>query len=143
MSDQKNKIKDEIQICILYDKMDTQDALLLIEKVNFNNPEGLNGKPIKLLKAYYNTPDVCKNSQIAFFFNSDEQNIKKALSFLNKQKILSIAYDAALLQSGAEISLFIGRKVQPYINLQETTKNNIKLDSILLRVSKIYTKSDK
>lgn len=142
MSSQKEKITDKIEICILHDAIDDRDAALLMDKVNNNYPHGVNSDKIKLLSIGYNDLQVCKNAQSAFLFNSNDINIKKAILFLNRQKILTISYNAQLLEDGAEISLFIGRKVQPYINIQEILKNNIKLDNILLRVSKIYSKSE-
>lgn len=141
MSSQKEKITDEIEICILHDSIDDRDAKLLIDKVKSNYPDGINNDKVKLLSTGYNNLHVCKNAQSAFLFNSNDRNIKKAILFLNRKKILTISYNAQLLENGAQISLFIGRKVQPYINMQEILKNNIKLDNILLRVSKIYSKS--
>lgn len=141
MSNKKEKVDKEIKICILYDKVDERDALLLVKKINTNYPNGIKDDKIKLLMGDYSSLDICKNSQSAFLFNSNEKNIKNAISFLNRQEVLSIAYDAQALENGAQISLFIGRKVQPYINIKEILDNNIVLDNILLRVSKIYIKS--
>lgn len=143
MSNKREKVDEEIKICILYDKIDERDALSLIKKINTNYPNGIKDAKIKLQMGDYNSLDICKNSQSAFLFNSNEQNIKNAISFLNQQKVLSIAYDAQALENGAQISLFIGRKVQPYINIKEVLDNNIVLDNILLRVSKIYKESEK
>jgi hypothetical protein len=142
MSSQKEKVSDKIEICILHDAIDDRDAALLMDKINSNYPNGIKSNKIKLLSTGYNDLQICKNTQSAFLFNSNDKNIKKAILFLKRQKILSISYDAQLLEDGAEISLFIGRKVQPYINVQEILHNNIKLDNILLRVSKIYSKSE-
>lgn len=143
MSSLKEKVSDEIKICILHDAVDDRDAKLLLNKLNSNYPNGISDYKIKLLRSSYNRIKVCKNAQSVFLFNSSKRNIKKALLYLNAQGILSISYNSQLLDNGAEISLFIGRKVQPYINVHEILKNNIKLDNILLRVSKIYSKSEK
>lgn len=142
MSSQKEKVVEDVEICILHDAIDERDAGLLMDKVNKNYPKGIKSYKIKLLSEDYNNIQECKNAQTAFLFNSNEKNIQKAISFFNRQKILTISYNAELLENGAQISLFIGRKVQPYINIDEILKNNIKLDNILLRVSKIYSKSE-
>jgi hypothetical protein len=143
MSSQKDKIKNDLEICVLYDKIDERVALSLINKIYGNYPKGIQNFQIKLINSSYSEPETCKNAQLAFMFNSDDKNIEKAILFLNKENILSMSYDITLLEKGADISLFIGRNVMPYINIKNITHKKIALDNILLRVSKIYMESDK
>ena len=143
MSSQKERIKNNLEICILHDKIDERIASSLIDKINSNYPHGINDFEIKVVKGNYTELNVCQTSQLAFMFSSDEANIKNAILFLNKQNILSMSYDEALLENGVEISLFIGRKVIPHINMKAITQNKIELDNILLRISKIYMENNK
>lgn len=53
-----------------------------------------------------------------------------------------MAYDAKYLEQGVHASLFLGRKVTPYINLNGMRKNEIELDNTLVRISKIYSNED-
>lgn len=138
MSSQKKRIKDNIDICVLNDDIDKSAALSLIDKVNNNYPNGIKNHHIHLVSTPYSEITKCENTQLLFMFNSNEKNINDALLFSNKQNILTMSYDEALLENGVEISLFIGRKVLPYINMKAITKNKVELDNILLRVSKIY-----
>ena len=140
MSSQKEKIKDEINICILHDKMDKRPTSFLITKINDNYPNGIKDYKIKLIKSNYSHIKKCKDSQLAFLFNSNEENINQALEFSQKNKILTISYDAKLLKSGVEVSLFLGRKITPYINIENIVKKDIVLNNLLLRISKIYSK---
>jgi len=143
MSSQKEKIKTDIEICILRDKLDEVDAHLLIEKIESNYPSGLLNHPIKLIQTNYTNIQKCKSSQLAFMFNADDNHLHHAISFLQKHRILSLSYDMALLEKGADASLFIGRNVMPYRNIKATSSTNIFFDTLLLRVSKIYKEDEK
>ncbi|MFA6192391.1 MAG: YfiR/HmsC family protein [Sulfurimonas sp.] len=143
MSSQKDKIKEDLEICILHDKMDERAALSLINKINDDYPKGIQNFQIKLINSNYSELKTCKNAQLAFMFSSDDKNIEKAILFLNNENILSMSYDLVLLEKGADISLFIGRNVLPYINIKNITDKKITLDNILLRVSKIYMETNK
>lgn len=143
MSSQKNKIENEIKICVLHDKIDERVALSFIDKINTNYPEGIKNYPIKFINSSYFNIGECKSTQLAFIFNSDRNNIKEAVLYLNRQNILSMSYEEELLDYGVHISLFIGRKVLPYINMKAITENKIELDNILLRVSKIYKEAER
>lgn len=142
MSSQKEKITDSINICVLHDDIDKLTTLSLIDKINNNYPNGIKNYKITLLNTTYSKITQCENTQLLFMFNSNGKNIADALLFANKQNILTMSYDEALLENGVEISLFLGRKVLPYINMKVITENKIELDNILLRISKIYIKRD-
>lgn len=143
MSSQKEKVKDTLEICILHDDIDASEALLLMHKINTDYPNGIQNYKINLLKTTYTEIKICENAQLIFMLNSSTNNIRKALNFSNQYNILTMSYDAGLLEDGVEISLFIGRKVLPYINMKAINKNKIQLDNILLRVSKIFYEKEK
>jgi len=138
MSSQKEKIENTLEICILHDKVDERTALSLIEKVNNNYPQGIKDYKIKLLNGSYLDMEPCKNSQMSFMFNTSDKNIKKALEFSDKHVLLTVAYDKELLEKGVSISLFLGRKVTPYVNIKALRRNGVELNNVLLRISKIY-----
>jgi hypothetical protein len=139
MSSQKDKLKDEISICVLHNTVDENLAKSLIDKVTKNYPDGIKNYKIKLIGSSYSNIDSCLNTQLLFIFNSDENNIKKSIEFSNNNGKLTMSYDSILLKDGAGISLFMGRKIIPYINLKAIQKNGIELDNVLLRISKIYS----
>ncbi len=142
MNDQKNSLTDEIDICILHNAVDQRDALSLIDKINTNYPNGLNTYKIRFRNGDFSNLDSCKNAQLIFLFGSSQKNITDALKYANEQKSLTVSYDEKMLKNGVEISLFLGRKIIPYINIKALQKNGIKLDNILLRISKIYIGMD-
>lgn len=142
MSSQKEKIHDDMKICILYNKLDVRIAHSLSSKIHTNYPQGLLNHPIKIVHSNYANLTSCQNTHLAFLLNSDNKSIKQALLFLQQNQILSMSYDVTLLEQGVDISLFLGRKVVPYLNMETIGNKKILLDNLLLRVSKIYVKSE-
>ena len=138
MSSLKTDIKKEIDICILSDEIDKFVALSLISKINANYPNGIKRYKVNIKSHTFEELDTCKVSQLIFMFDSNKKNINNTVKFSNKHQILSMSYNEALLSDGVATSLFIGRKVVPYINMKAISDNKIILDNILLRVSKIY-----
>lgn len=140
MSSQKEKITTDIEICILHDDIDKMTALLLHDAIKRNYPNGLQKYKINTILSSYSDIDSCKNSQLIFMFRANDKNIKETFQFSAKNKILTLAYDAKLLESGADMSLFLGRKITPYINYESLKSKDIKFNNILLRIAKIYNK---
>lgn len=59
-----------------------------------------------------------KNSQgFILLMEPDDSMLPLLLESAHKNKILTFCFDSALLQKGADVSLYIGRSVKPYINL--------------------------
>ena len=143
MSSQKEKIKENIEICILNDNIDSLVATSLINKVKNNYPNGIKNYNINFITSSYKSLNKCENTQLVFMFNSNKENIHNAFNLTNKYQILSMSYDEVLLKDGVNISLFIGRKVVPHLNMQSIKKSKIELNNILLRVSKIYAGTEK
>lgn len=80
----------------------------------------------------------CGKSPLVFLFDASPQTVTAALSSFREFHPLVASYDAGLLSSGADVSLFIGRSVKPYINLKSLKEKEIRLDALILQVSKIY-----
>lgn len=142
MSSQKNKLKDEISICVLHDTIDENLATSLINKITKNYNEGIKNYKIKLISSNYSNINSCSNTQLLFIFNSDENNIKKSIEFSTNNSMLTVSYDSKLLKDGVGVSLFLGRKITPYINVKAVHKNGIELNNVLLRISKIYSEDE-
>ena len=143
MSDQQLKIKDQIDICILHEDVESDAAISLIGEIAENYPTGIKNYNIKLIQTDYTNLSSCKHSELMFLFNTSPKKISEALLYAKKQQILTVSYDASLLTEGVEVSLFLGRKILPYINVKALKRNAITIDQILLRISKIYMETDK
>ncbi len=139
MSSQLHKVKEEIEMCVLYEKLDERSAISLMGKIHANYPAGIKNYKIKLIDKYYQHLESCKNAQLLFMFDTTEENIQQSLHFAKLHQILTISYNADLLADGVNISLYLGRKIIPFLNVSSINANGIEFDNTLLRVSKIYS----
>ena len=140
MSNQKPKT--QLKICILHEQEDISTALSLIAKIKTNYPNGLQNHQLNLIHTDFLNINRCQGSELIFLFNASNQQISYAVSYAKKQYAITASYDNALLTKGIELSLFLGRRVVPYINVDALKKNGIELDNVLLRISKIYVEMD-
>lgn len=142
MSESKNKIENEITICILSDSIQERDANSFADKIKQSYPEGLKNYKINVVTSNYANLENCQKSQLLFLFNTDEKALHKTLEFSKKYQILTVSYDASLLEYGVDMSLFLGRNIVPYINMKSILAKDIKLQNVFLRVSKIYNNGE-
>ena len=142
MSNQKNLLKERLEICILNDKIDEKNALILMSKIDTNYPNGIKNYKIRLVEGDYANVNVCRNSQLIFMFDSTDENIAKAIRYSKENHVLSMSYDAKYLENGVGASLFLGRKVVPYININALHKNGVEFDNLLVQISKIYASEE-
>lgn len=143
MSSQKDKIKTEINMCVLHDDVDEVASKTFISKTTNNYPNGLKDYRLKFIDSVYPNLENCKASQLMFLFNTEEKNIISSVEFAKRNKILLLSYDSEILEYGVDVSLFIGRKVTPYVNVDSLKTKDIEFNNVLLRVSKIYQNKEK
>jgi hypothetical protein len=143
MSSQKERVKESIEICIASDRIDEDTAISLIDQIQNTYPNGIANHPFKLTNSSYLAIEKCKNSQLIFLLNSNDKNIEKTLQYAYDHTSLTMSYDPKYLDNGVETSLFFGRKVTPYLNINALRKNGIEIDNLLVRISKIYLYEDK
>jgi hypothetical protein len=60
------------------------------------------------------------------------------LEHAHKNKTLTFCFDPALLQKGADVSLYIGRSVKPYINLTTIKQVPFTFEYGFLKLSQPY-----
>jgi len=142
MSSELETLKESIEICIVHEKVDETSANLLEEIMHSNYPNGLKTYQLKITKTLFDNIEACKESHLTFMFNSKEENINEVIDYTKKYSILSVAYDARLLENGVDSSILIGRKVMPFINLKAIDNKGITLSSTLLQASKIYNEGE-
>jgi hypothetical protein len=138
MSSQKKVIDKKIKICILHNLSDKNYAELLLKDILKNNPNGIGDYKLNVISTDYSDARQCSKNQLVFLFNENLDVMKKSIDFFNEEKTITVSYDQKYLKNGIDISLFIGHKVLPYINLNSLHQKEIYLDSLLVKISKIY-----
>lgn len=132
----KPKPNETLALCIAHNALDYQQAVYLkkrLEQANRNFSPYVTTAPFTSLKQ-------CEKSQLVFFLNSSEEQLQTALRTLPINKQITVSYDAQNLQNGVDASLFIGRSVRPYLNVDALNARQITIHPMLLRTSKLYIK---
>lgn len=139
MSSQKERIRDNtIVLCLLYDKIDAAAADRLSELLGSGASERASGYRFRLIQKPFFEAAACRESQLVFLFNSDGTAVTNALAAVNAFPVITAAYDRSLLDRGADVSLYVGRNVVPYLNIETLKRKGIVFDPLLFRVSKIH-----
>jgi len=122
MSSQKKKLQEyktsEITICLLHERSDISSVDAFIEKINKNYPKGIANNSLELLPITSSELTQCKNAFMLFISDVQNRDINSAIEFSRKNEILSMSYNPKFLENGVSTSIFIGRKVVPYINVE-------------------------
>lgn len=143
MNNQPKKSVSHLGICILSDDEDKLTAQLLKKKIYTDYAGGVQGRTLVVSNADIDNFQSCNSSDILFLFNSPEDEVIRVVRYSEKQKILTVSYDASLLQYGVNVSLFLGRKILPYINIDSLRKSNMNMSNTVLQISKIYHDGNK
>ncbi len=131
------KLLDEhIIISILYEKVDKDKALELKKAIKKNYPT-LNGKNMLVELRTYSNLDKNLSATAYYMLRSDKEEILKASSLINKVNRISFSYDNKYLDYGVVMSLHIGKKVSPFINIKALKKSKIELNNNIFKVAKI------
>ena len=138
MSNKKDELEESLSICILHDPMNKRAVDSFIYQTHKNYPNGIKNYSVQLKKANYPNHEECVESTLVFLLKSDRKNMQDALGYFTLHKTLTSSYHSSYLADGADISMFIGRKTVPFINIKSLQNKNIELENTLLRISKIY-----
>lgn len=142
MSSQKDRLEESINICLVNDEIDRLTMDSVASKIQESYPSGIKNYSIDIRHASYENLSDCKKSEILFFLYASDENVKQITSFSKKYQILTISYHQRRLEDNVDISLHLGRKIVPYLNMKAIQKKDIQLNNTLLRISKIYSKGD-
>lgn len=75
---------------------------------------------------------------IILLMEPDDATLPLLLENAHKNKILTFCFDPTLLQKGADVSLYIGRNVKPYVNLTTLKQVPFTFEYGFLKLSQPY-----
>ena len=136
----KEKLNNNsIIITIVYDKKNHKDALSLKNKIYKKYENGIQEYSININLVLYN--EMKKDyTNIYYLFPSNSKNIKKVIDKAKSNKALTFSYLWNDLKQGIMLSVKVGTKIKPIINLDATKNNEITFRPVLLEISNIYIK---
>ncbi len=129
--------KNSISIVIYYSNLNYQSAKILKKKIDLKYKNGIKKFSIKTKLVSYQHNEIIK-ANIYYLFPSSDSNIKTILKNASTVGALTFSYSKSMLSLGSMISINIGTKVKPIINLDAIKTNSISLRPVLLNISDIY-----
>jgi len=127
------------KLCILYEKGDRPIAEKLKTLVHQNLPPEA-GKSFKVAISPYETAESgeCSDSTALMLLDARNENIVRALDLADRRRLLTFSYSNSLLEKGASVSLLVGKKIYPVINIKAVKRSALKLDTALFQIARIY-----
>ncbi|MEA3229139.1 MAG: YfiR/HmsC family protein [Campylobacterota bacterium] len=134
----KKKIENNsIVIALVSSRLDCKSALLLKNEMNLKYKKGLKSYDLEIKNVLYSDiGDI--NANIYYLFPTDAKNIRKAIEKADKNRAVTFSYLEDDLKYGVMISLNIGHKVKPILNLDAIRLYDISFRPILLNISSVY-----
>jgi hypothetical protein len=131
--------EDAISIIIFYDKINYKSAKLLKRKIDARYTNGIKEHPVEVTLISYKRANIVKNlkANIYYLMPSSKSSTKNVLKYAKQNNAITFSYLRHTLNEGCMISLNIGKKVKPIINLEAIKSNNISLRPVLLNISEI------
>lgn len=142
MSSLQPSEEEPIRVCIVHEDVDRPAAERFETMLRQNTSNGGDAHGLQSIRTDFSHVSACGKSQLLFLFDANPESVSRALSEAKKIQAMVAVYNNILLSRGADIGLFVGRSVMPYLNLHSLQDKNITLDPILLRVSKIYRREN-
>ncbi len=131
----KDKLnKDAIVVVIFYDKINYKSARYLKRKIDDKYKNGMDSYLIETKLIAYNQKRSVK-ANIYYLLPSNKKNIKKVLNYAKNNNAITFSYLKSTLSEGCMISLNIGKRVKPIINLEAIKSNKISLRPVLIDIS--------
>lgn len=131
-----------IAICIVREDIDAAAARRFEALLKQNNAHHGDGHALQTVDTNFARLTECGKSQLIFMFDTRPDNQRQTVLAAQAQGAMIASYSTEMLREGSDISLFVGRSVMPYLNLRTLHEKNISVDTLLLRVSKIYRETD-
>ena len=136
--DAQQKCKDQtLVIALLYNEEQLKYATSLKDQILHRYSEGIRDCSIEIKLIPYSS-DLNIAAHIYYLFPSTDAKIKKALIYASVNNALSFSYLQEDLALGAMISVKIGAKVKPILNLEAIKSNNFTFRPVLLEISEIF-----
>jgi len=136
----KEKIKNNtINITIAYEESNYKEMKFLEQSIKREYPNGISGYEIKIEFIDYKAFKECNiDTNILYIFPSSKENIKMLIKGYNDCNTITFASDKEYLKYDAMISIDVGKKVKPIVNLVAVKKFGIAFKPVLLSISKVF-----
>ena len=133
----KNKLVDNaIKIIILYSKQDIKTAQKLKSKMLSFYPK-IKNHTLNILLQEYNAFEAEELATAYYQLLGDKKDIILTNMSAKNKSIITFSYDNSYLNHGTIMSVHIGKKVSPYINIKALKSSEIILNNIIYKIAKV------
>lgn len=140
---QQNVTNNQINIIIAYEDNNYKDMKFLKRAVEIKYPDGLSGYNIVIKSINYKELKECdRSTNILYIFPSSKNNIDNIIDLYKKCHTITFASQKEYLDHNAMISIDVGKKVKPIVNLNAVKASGISFKPVLLSISKVYKNND-
>ncbi len=130
---------ERMKLCILYDGADRMVAQKLRKLILENLPGSQGGTFEVSAVSYDEKPERrCAEATALMLLDAPKKKISKAIEFAKRHRLLTFSYSNTLLDEGSAISLAVGKRIHPIVNIAAVKRAGLKLDPMLFQISKIY-----
>lgn len=130
----------DIHLCIHYEAGDDKAAKRLRDTMLSIYPDGLGGRNLHISISPYKASHQCNQSALIFLLDTDIETMRPIILDAQKQHVPTMSYSNRFMANGVMLSLYLGKTVRPYLNVEAAKQSGITLDNLLVQISKIYTK---
>lgn len=134
----ERSVDNSIVIAIFYEPIDYKDASFLKKLIDLKYAQGIGDYKIKTQLVSY-PEDLNIKANIYYLFPTNISNIKRAIKSATLNQALTFSYSQRDLEQGVMLSVLVGVKVKPILNLKAIKSSNITFRPVLLDISEIYT----
>ena len=133
----KASVDKRIDIVLLYDEAEKQDALRLQRFLEASAKDGF-PFPVEVKMVQYGS--FANDMADAYFLleAQDKAQVRAVASHAIARGIVSFAYNYTYLSEGVMLSLKVDQKVYPLINPDALKQSKINFQPILIRIAKQY-----
>lgn len=137
------KEPNRFSICIVHEPGDEKTAAAFKESLLANYPSGWRFHSMEVADSIYASMEQkCADSEMLYLLNTSEPNINKAVEMARRERKLTMAYEHHYLSYGVMLSLYVGRDIRPYLNLDATSDAGIAFENDLVEMSRVFDAAD-
>jgi hypothetical protein len=135
--------KNKIHITIAYEESNYHDMKFLKKAIEDKYSNGISGYEIVVDFIDYNNFKKCNiNTNMLYIFPSSQENINKLIKEYRLCNAITFASQKEYLKNNAMISIDVGKKVKPIVNLDAVRSSGISFKPVLLSISKVFKNHD-
>ena len=128
-----------ILISIAHNQTNKKSAIYLKNEIK-SKYKKLNSYDIEVKTINYKDINRCnKTTNILYLLPTNNEDLKQAVNIAKKCHALTFSYAIDDLENNAMVSVNIGKKVKPILNLSAIKESNLSFRPVLLSISEIYT----